>query len=249
MLSIAKFTYRDILGFQDTLRSALRDSTSLEQAAQRITDTVWETFSDTAVLTRCFVTVPYQSLPLSDQGFVQRSLKHTGAAESIPANSIVLSLMGTRGRQPEWNNRKLSRDHLGIPLVSTGFIEEIPMLSRLLQELGVDPGWFHLERGGFTESKLGAGQVGVFFVQDATGAIDAQGRLIISAQEFVQEYGVKSVFGLGGVYGDGTVLILLVFTQELLEKTQVNALTHLIVLIKSATADLLKAGALFAVPE
>ena len=77
--------------------------------------------------------------------------------------------------------------------------------------------------------------VGVFFVPDAPGA-----------QEFVREHGVKTVFGLSGTFGDGTVFTLLVFTRESLDNETVDAFTHLIALIKADTADLVRQGALFA---
>ncbi len=54
---------------------------------------------------------------------------------------MVLSLLGTRGEDMRWNDRRNSQGHVGIPLVSADFIDAIPMMSRLLKELGLDLNW------------------------------------------------------------------------------------------------------------
>lgn len=62
--------------------------------------------------------------------------------------------------------------------------------------------------------RLLGGFNGVFYVDDASSARDAQDRLIIAARDFVAEHGVKTVFGMGGAYPDGTLLVIIVFARE-----------------------------------
>lgn len=49
----------------------------------------------------------------------------------------MLSLIASRGAEDDWNDIRKSRGHVGIPLVSQAFVMDIPMFSRLLQDLGV----------------------------------------------------------------------------------------------------------------
>ena len=52
---------------RDTVRVVLRECDSMEAAAQRLVETLYEEFTDSIVLTRCFVTVPYRKLPATNQ--------------------------------------------------------------------------------------------------------------------------------------------------------------------------------------
>lgn len=246
MAKLLEFERADILRFQDETRDALKDCASLQEAAQRLTDSLWNTFSDSVVLVRFFATIPFSRLPSADQGFVERVAAAKQAEEPLDDDTLVLSLLGTRGRQSTWNDRNQSQGHLGIPLISASFIDSIPMVARLLRELGVSPGWFAAGDRDFVEHRLSAGEAGIFYVREAARATDAQGRPVISAQDFVRENGIQTVFGLGGVYPDGTIPVLLVFTDDLVEIETVEKYVHLISLMKAATADLLREGALFA---
>ena len=75
------------------------------------------------------------------------------------------------------------------------------MISRLLKELGVPLDWVDGHDSSMIEKTM-ARSAGLFFVEDASEATDQEGRKIIAAQDFVSQYGVKGVFGIGrGVCG------------------------------------------------
>jgi hypothetical protein len=244
----ADCTPRGILRLQDTVRSALGECTCLEQAARRLVDCLFDTFSESIVLVRFFAALPYSRLPQEDRVFVSELARGKGAEagqEPLEEDTLVLSLLGTRGALPDWNDRLRSRGHRGIPLLSERFVQSIPMLARLLHELDVSPKGLDSLDHRFVELRLHVGQVGLFYVPDARTATDAHGRLIISAQDFVAEYGVKTVFGLGGIYPGGTIPILLVFTRDRLEKEAVYEYTHLITVLRAATAHLVRDDALY----
>ena len=160
--------------------------------------------------------------------------------------TVILSLLGTRGRESEWNDRRTSQGHAGIPLASAEFIDSIPMVSRLLKELGAGIDWIDKEDTKIVVRTKG-NMAGVFFVLDAKTATDHQGRKIISAQDFVEEYGVKTVFGFGGLYGVGNTFITTIFfSNETLERWQVEQLMFFINMFKSATTVLVLQGKIFA---
>ena len=81
---------------------------------------------------------------------------------------------------------------------------------------------------------------GVFYVQDAQSAVDQRGRRIISAQDFVRENNVQTVFGVAGGFAIGkTFLALLFFCNERIEKAQAVQFLPLISTIKAATVSLI----------
>ena len=132
--------------------------------------------------------------------------------------------MGTRGRDPRWNSRHTSRGHLGIPLVSMEFVEAIPMIARLLKELGATLEGREDMDTTIVTSSLGR-VAGAFYVEDAETDVDQQGRRVIAARDFVREHGVRTVFGFGGAYPVAkTFLAVVVFTRETIERRQVGAL-------------------------
>jgi hypothetical protein len=154
-------------------------------------------------------------------------------------------LLGTHGSKPEWCERARSKGHLGIPLISAEFVRAIPMVARLLEELGVDLAWLDAAAEMYTRKLLG-GFNGVFFVDDAATAQDSLGRNIIPAQDFVDEQGIKTVFGMGGFYPDNTLIAIIVFSREHLTRSHVERLTSLISLFKGETFGLVRARKFFA---
>ena len=113
---------------------------SLEEAAQKFTDTFYEEFGDSIILTRLFATVPFSELPAPNQSFVLALADSQGITSLVNDRLQVLSLLGTRGVASAWNARQDSKGHIGIPLASADFIDRIPMMSRLLKELGLENG-------------------------------------------------------------------------------------------------------------
>jgi hypothetical protein len=77
---------------------------------------------------------------------------------------------------------------------------------------------------------------GAFYVEDAVTGLDQQGRAVIAAQDFVSEYGVRTVFGFGGAYAVARAfLAAVVFTRETIERRQVERFMRLANSFKAAT--------------
>jgi hypothetical protein len=103
-------------------------------------------------------------------------------------NTPVLSLVGTRRRQRDWNSRFDSQGHVGIPLASADFVDSIPMIARLLKELGPSIELAQDLDTAIVTQSIGS-VVGLFYVDDARTAVDQNGRKIIAAHDFVLENG------------------------------------------------------------
>lgn len=70
---------------------------------------------------------------------------------------------------------------------------------------------------------------------------------MIPAEDFVAEQDVKTVFRMGGFYPDGTMVVAIVFTRELLPRAAVERLTSLITMIKGETFKAIRARKIFTI--
>jgi hypothetical protein len=216
---------------------------SLEAAADMFAALFTDTF-ESVVLSRVFVVMPFAELPTVEQriasAFVQDDARLTTATP-------VLCLLGTRGKERAWNDRKASVGHRVIPLLDRAFVTEAPMLAKLLADLEVDLDV--LDDGGaiFTRRMLGA-RNGTFYVPDAPHARDERGRAIIPAQDFLARYGVQTVFGMGGAYLHGALVVSILFSSETLDRLTVDRFPSLISNFKMATATLMDTRRVFATP-
>jgi hypothetical protein len=192
------------------IEQAIAPAERLEEAAQELAARFYTTFEESVVLARVFVTVPFGELPPANQKVVAAL---ADSASTLNPTTPVLSLVGTRGQEEGWNDRRRSNGHVGIPLISSAFVEAIPMIARLLKEIGVPIEWMDSHATDVIVESLGR-STGLFYVEDAARAVDEQGRKIIAAQDFVRSYGVESVFGISGVYGNGQIAVLVVFCRD-----------------------------------
>ena len=197
MAKLSNTTVADFRNLQNKISEGVRGTGSFEEAAQKYTTIISQNFKGSIVLIRLFATVPYGNLPLQNKNFVDKLANSKGVGQMIHDQTLVLSLLGTSGVRPDWNNCKNSQGHIGIPLVSAEFIDAIPMMSRLLKQLGMGLDWIDSNDTQLVKHTIGSIS-GVFFVPDAATEVDLKGRKIIVAQDFVDTYNVKTVFGFGG---------------------------------------------------
>jgi len=213
---------------------------SLEAAAQDFAGVFAESF-ESLVLARVFAVLPLKVLPTREHAF---ALQFAEAGASLSPDTPVLTLLGTRGREAAWNSRDASQGHLAIPLLDQRFVQGIPMISKLLADLDVDLRGLDLGQPIITRQMLG-GRNGTFYVADAQTACDDQSRFIIPARDFVAAQKVRTVFGMGGAYIDGTLIVCILFTREELDRATVDHYPSLISNFKMVTSKVQVAGAIF----
>lgn len=246
MASIRQLSSLDRLDLERHLQRAIHGAATLEAAAQQYTKTVYEALSDSLALLRIFATVRRCDLPDNNRRFVDELAASAGASEQLTDDTLVLSLLGTMGVEPDWCVRQESQDHMGIPLISQGFVAQIPMIARMLKQLGVDLEWVDRTDTAIVGKTLGV-QSGTFYVADAATAVDSQGRKIIAAQDFVGRHEIKTVFGIGGGYVGTSVYVTIIgFCRELVEQAHVEALRAHIDRFKAETQQLATHGRIFA---
>src|SRR5205823_5606789 len=93
-----------------------------------------ETAEHCCALVRLFVTQPFRELDEERGAFA-----HTTATGSeLTGDTPCLVLLASNGKEPDWNDRRASRGHQAIPLVSEEAIRQSPMISQLLSQFGVE---------------------------------------------------------------------------------------------------------------
>lgn len=228
------------------LRAAMREGAlrgqSAEGSAQAAVDVLFERCRDTVVLARIFLSQPFGRLPDDVQQFVLAQVQKKGVGGLSPVTP-VLTLLGTRGEAHDWNDRRRSQGHVGIPLLP-GLVRELPMISGLLKALGIDL------RDGDSRLVMGAPTAavfsGMFRVADAKAQTDSAGRKIIPAQDFVARYGIQTVFGIGGLYlSVDSMLAILVFCRQSVDESVVRQLVPFASNFAAITSAMILRGDVF----
>jgi hypothetical protein len=243
MPSLEVASWSDIDAFRAQIDTELAAESSLCAAAQRFASLFVEHFPS-IVLARVFAVVPFSRLPPFDATIARRFAERAEAASLLEPSTRVLSLLGSSGVNPAWCDRLLSAGHLAIPLLSQQLVEGIPMLAQLLVDLGVDLAC--LDQSREIESRRMVGSTNhCFYVERASQARDSRGRLIIASQAFVTEYQIETVFGMGGSYMDGTMVVAICFCTEAVKKIKIDRFPSVIVNFKMATTALALRGSVY----
>lgn len=216
---------------------------SAEEAAKDLANAFASQYTS-VVLARVFLVLRASRLPAPERAAAAAIAEGaTGVTDRTP----VLTLLGSTGREGAWGERKLSVGHRAIPLLDASFVQGIPMVAKLLSDLQVD--FSSLNQGSAVETRrLMGGQNGAFYVQDARETRDASGRHVIPDRAFVERYGVKTVWGMGGAYADDSLAVAIIFTDELVDRLSVGRFASLISNFKMATGAALREGRIFRAP-
>jgi hypothetical protein len=206
-LDLRDFTLGQMLRCGLDIRKITRQAATLEEAAGSIVRHLFEaTRSEREAYAACPLVRFYKTHPLMDlPPEVRRIAEASAGGEAAPATPC-LTLIASAGVEPGWNDRRQSRGHQAIPLVSEESIERAPMISRLLEEFGVSLTSF-LSMPSSDPARRDGKTYDVFYVPEADGSP------YIPAQDFVREYGVRSVIGFGGVLKSGEMFAVILFSR------------------------------------
>jgi hypothetical protein len=181
----------------------------MEEVADRIVHYLRENLVDPktgekeCALVRFFKTHPYAELESELRDFALDMLPERDAATE---DMRCLTLLGSAGDLPEWNGRRFSLAHRAVPLASEEIVNQAPMISRLLGQLGVRIDAL-LARSPELLVESEPPSFNVFYVPEARESS------CIPAQDFVAEYGIRSVLGFGGMLPTHDIFVVILFSR------------------------------------
>ncbi|MFD7654288.1 SpoIIE family protein phosphatase [Actinosynnema sp. NPDC059797] len=198
----AAFGLSDMVEVAAALRGAAERAPDFTAAAEAVVrrlraDFVDERGEPVLQLVRLFSTRRFADLAED-----ARRVVRAGATAPPDPDLRCLALEATAGVEPAWNDPARSRGHRVIPLPDAAAVSGVPMISTLVDELGVRPE--DVAAGSFDD---GRGRFGVFHVPVALGSDR------VPDQDFVAAYDIASVLGFGGVLPGGDVFCVVLFSR------------------------------------
>lgn len=222
MYDLRSFGLADLLECSTRLRGVATEASSLEEAAQAVVEFLFESLVDketdrpALALARLYKTHRLDELEPDLQAFARGRANGDGLLPDTPC----LTLLGTAGSDPRWNDRHRSRDHKAIPLSDVTALASAPMVYELTRQLGFDANTI-LEPDPSVFQTTAGRAGGVFFVKEAAGSP------YIPAQDFVAEFGIRSVIGFGGVLPSGYVFAVVLFATVVLDASAADSFAPL----------------------
>jgi two-component system, NtrC family, sensor kinase len=220
---------QDLGRFGTVVRNLGQEAETMEEVARAVVRLFHDTFRDQAgnpalALARLFVTRPLRKLsPRLQQ--IAREMMSPG--KHLDPQTCCLTLLGSAGALPEWNDRLQSRGHQVIPLADDEMLEQAPMVSALVRTLGLHPDHvlspepallIDLERRTYN----------VFHVAHARGSS------VIPDQDFIRAHGIRSVLGFGGVLPSGCFFACILFSRVSLSRPTAGLFRTLALNVKLA---------------
>lgn len=225
------FSLTDMLRVGSNLRREVRDGDSMEDSAARICRMLYdlardgETDQRQCALVRLYKTHPFGQLEPGLQEFARATLAE---GESLDARSLCLTLLGSAGDQPEWNDRRASQRHKAIPLNGPRINTRAPMIAAMMDGFGLDIARLATADPDLVSTIAGR-SYGIFYVPDARGsaAIPAQ-------TEFVMRHDVRSVIGFGGALRTDDMFAVIMFSRALVPREAADRFRNVALDVKSA---------------
>jgi hypothetical protein len=205
LYDLSNLTTSDISHCARELRDIGIHACSLEDVAQEIAQYLYENMTTgkgeekAIALSRVFLVIPYKDLLPDLKSFANKLLKN----EKVNPHMMCLTLLGTKGEKEDWNSRETSVGHKAIPLASENFVRNIPMISGLINQMG-------LELKDVLSDSIYYDECKTFNVFHVPLAINNP---LLPAQDFVASSNIKSVLGFGGVLQSGRLFSTIIFTK------------------------------------
>ncbi|MEG4293686.1 PP2C family protein-serine/threonine phosphatase [Microcoleus sp. D2B6] len=202
----------------------------MEEASNKIVRYLYENFctkptgEKSCALVRLFKTHPYENLEVELAEYARSMLDHY---PPLPAMKCM-TLLATVGQQTEWNSRHTSVGHKAIPLASESVVAQIPMISQLIRQLGLDIKTV-INPGPDLLVEIEQRKYNVFYVPEAIG------NPYIPAQDsFVIPFGIKSVLGFGGLLPSGNLFAIILFLKVQIPHSTAQMFSTLALNVKTA---------------
>jgi len=234
MIDLRTFTLEDMTELGSALRGLGAGASSMEEVAVAVSRHLYERLGDSGTgasacaLVRFFKTHPYGALSPELQRFARTTLMGDLPGDDVPC----LTLLGTAGDEPAWNDTRLSVGHRAIPLISKDMVSQAPMISSLLQQLGVEVDVLLSSEANLLVDHE-ASNFNVFYVPEASGSA-----FIPAQSDFVHGHGIRSVLGFGGMLLSGDIFAVILFSKVAIPRETAELFRTLALNVKMAVLPL-----------
>jgi len=230
MYNLTDFTSKDMIQCGAAIRQAASSATSMEAAACLIVQHLYRELVDSktgqgaCALVRIFKTHRLGDLDGEIKSYACSIL---GDAPNFP-DMQCLTLLATAGDQPDWNDRRKSAGHRTIPLQSQQMVNQSPMISQLVAQLGLEVNTvLHPQPELLLD--ISKTTYNVFYIPHATAS-----PFIPAQREFVIPFHIKSVLGFGGVFPSGALFASILFSKTFIPRQTANMFKPLALSVKVA---------------
>jgi hypothetical protein len=205
--NLAEFGLDDVTESSDVIRGFAGQAKTMEGAAQLIARYLYDDLRDgqgdrACALVRLYKTHPFGRLEPTLQTAAREAVGH-----ELAADVRCLTLLGTAGDEEAWNDRRRSVGHRVIPLTSEERVRDLPMVTQLIVQLGLDLESV-LRPEETDKAELAKRSYDAFHVPVAAGSP------YLPAQEgFVIPYGIQSAIGFGGMLHTGDFYAVVLFSK------------------------------------
>jgi hypothetical protein len=234
MPDIADFTLKDMVEVSAALRSMGSGAASMEEVSDKIVHYLYDHLTEkdgkgnACALVRLFKTHPYADLDDSLQTFASGIMR----ASPVSREMKCLVLLASAGMLSEWNSRKQSAGHKAIPLPSEHFIEAFPMITQLIQQLGLEVNTI-VRPDPAVVVDMAQTTYNVFLIPDVVGS-----RYVPAQDGFVIPFKVRSVLGFGGILPSGNLFAVILFSKVKLSRQTADMFRSLALSVKIAILPL-----------
>ncbi len=230
MYDMTLFTPQDMAKCSLVLRQLGRNTASMEATSQKIVKYIYQHFCDsqtgenTCVLVRLFKTHPYGELDDSLQQSVRRLMNNNYPA----ADMKCWTLLAAAGAEPQWNSRHTAAENTAIPLVSPELVAQIPTISGMIREFGLD---IHTLLGIEPERllQLEPAVLNIFHVPEAK-----DNALIPEQDSLIIPYQVQSVLGFGGLLRSGSLFAVVISLKVKIPQSTAQMFKYLALSVKTS---------------
>jgi two-component system, NtrC family, sensor kinase len=229
LFKLSQMSESDIESCGRSLRSSSESAASMEDCAGKVVGYLYDSLvhdryhAKACALVRFYKTHAYADLDGESRDFAKRLLGGTLDKDDMRC----LTLLSTIGENPEWNDRRNSTGHRAIPLPNESFMERIPMIWRMVSQLGINTS--QIIRPDPVEV---AETYDVFYVDEAVGS-----PYIPAQEDFVIPYGVRSVLGFGGLLSSGDLFVVILFAKVSVSLSVAQRFSPLALDVRAAVED------------
>lgn len=249
MTRLDTFALSDMVRCGTVLRGIGSDAKTIGEIADELVSFIYHELVDEATgvhscaLVRLFKTHPYGGLPETLRAVVRDRMD----GEPPSPEMKCLTLLATRGEHPEWNSIDESVDHRVIPLPSPLAVKDMPMILRMVEQLGVGVDTLlsgSREHAALAQPIIDAAETkyNVLLIPDASDSP------YVPSTDFVQRVKVASVLGFGGMLSTGDLYTILMFCRVRVSRRVANLFRTLALNVTIALEPRAH-GPLFSPPE